>query len=560
MPQIHSKRNALLSFLQHNSFLLFNALCIFFVLFIIFRTLSYQYALLLHPYQLQYREGITLLMAEKMMAGENPYNIDNQPYWSSVYGVMYHIFSLPLAKLFGNTFVAHRLVSAFFGLCCAGLVAWILKRQQIMLVYCLAGGAIVYNSLLYHKTLTAEPDSLGLFFFLLALYVCHEANFSARSLFIAAVLSLLGFYTKIYFILGIPVLCSYLFLFRSKKQGIIYGILTLLFCIFFLLIGYLFIPSFFLIVFYSQSVAGQEHNLGYSLFQMKHFIELNIGLLALGLLLLCLFVLKYLKVNKENTPVLVANQPSNTPKKGAFSYINLTDWNKPFLISGAINLYTYTFFVTLFIVSFVIGGAMGAYLYYHFTFLTPFLVIVVLSATKNQLQVDISLNQYKTVQMNGQSLLIILVLIGVSSIFFNKGKLKSMTEEEVAVWEKARTYIKEHKNILSTPAVSNFMLQESRKNYDNGHIAYLINCKEKTTITWLQSDLTALNQKLNKYKQEITNKIETKEFDLIMLDGGSAWYLSENDLQKNYQKVDSLCLVMPHMGHRWNTTYWKPKL
>jgi hypothetical protein len=560
MPQIHSKRNALLSFLQHNSFLLFNALCIFFVLFVIFRTLSYHYVFLLHPYQLQYREGVTLLMAEKMIAGENPYSIDNHPYWASVYGVMYHVFSLPFAKLFGNTFVTHRLVSAFFGLCCAGLVAWILKRQQIMLVYCLAGGAIVYNSLLYHKTLTAEPDSLGLFFFLLALYICHEANFSARSLFIAAVLSLLGFYTKIYFILGIPVLCSYLFLFRSKKQGIIYSILVLLFCIFFLIVGDLLIPSFFVFLFNPQVVASQGYDLGYSVFQMKHFIELNISLLAVGFLLLCLFLLKYLKINKENTSVLVANQPSNTPKKEAFYYINMTDWNKPFLIGGAINLYTYTFFVALFIVSFVIGGTIGAYLYYHFTFLTPFLVIVVLSATKNQLQIDISLNQYKTVQMNGQSLLIVLVLMGVLSLFLNKGKLKSMTEAEVAAWEKARTYIKTHKNILSTPAVTNFMQQEGKKNYDNGHIEYLVNCKDKSILAWLQSDLTALNQKTKNYKQEISHKIETKQFDLIMHDGGSAWYLSENDLQKNYQKVDSLCLVMPHIGHRWNTTYWKPKL
>jgi hypothetical protein len=559
MPQIHSKRNALLSFLQRNSFLLFNALCIFFVLFIIFRTLSYHYALILHPYQLQYREGVTLLMAEKMMAGENPYSIDNHPYWASVYGVMYHVFSFPFAKLFGNTFLAHRLVSAFWGLCCAGLVAWILKRQHIMLVYCLAGGAIVYSSLLYHKTLTAEPDSLGLFCFLFALYICHEANFSVRSLFIAAVLSLLGFYTKIYFILGIPVLCSYLFLFRSKSQGIIYSILVLLFCILFLIVGYLFIPSFFVFLFNPQVVANQGYDLGYSVFQMKSFIELNIGLLAVGLLLLCLSLLKYLKINKENTSFPFANKPSNSHKKEIFSYINITDWNKPFLIGSAINLYTYTFFVTLFIVSFVIGGSIGAYLYYHFTFLTPFLVIVILSATKNQLQIDISLNQYKTVQMNGQSLFIILVMMGVLSLFLNKGKLKSISNQEIADWEKARTYIKEHKNILNTPSVTNFMQQEGKKNYDNGHIEYLVSCKDKSMIAWLQSDLTALNQKTKNYKQEISNKIANKEFDLIMLDGGSTWHLSENDLQKNYQKVDSLCLVMPHIGHRWNTTYWKPK-
>ena len=558
MAQIYPKSTTLSNFLQHNSFVIFNSLCVLFVILILTRMFSYQYAMILHPYQLQYREGVALLMTEKLLAGDNPYSIENQPYWASIYGIMYNLVSLPFAKLFGNTFVVHRAISAIFGLLCAILVARILKRQKVMLVYCLAGAGIVYSSLLYHKTLTAEPDTMGLFCFLFAIYTAKENDFSPKSMFMATLILLIGFYTKIYFILGAPILCSYLFLFRSKRQGILYGAWFLLFYSSCIVIGYQFIPCFFLTLFYSQAVSGHGNDLGYSAFQLKNFTELNIGLIIVGLFLLCLQLINYQKIKAEKTLNLGKHQNTTTNDISKKSVIDIANWDKPFCMIGSINLYTYAFCVTLFVVSFVIGGTKGAYLYYHFTFLTPFLVIVILSATTITLQIDFSSNHSKILQLNGQIVLMILTSIGLLSLFFNKGELKKMTTENSNDWEKARTYITNSKNILNTPSVTNFMQQQHKKNYDNGHIEYIIDYKDKS-IAWVQNDLTALKAKTKNFKEEIATNIATKQFDLIMHDMGSSWYLSENDLLGTYTKVDSIELVMPHIRHTWKTTYWKPK-
>jgi hypothetical protein len=559
MPNQNIKPNSFLSFLQHNSFIIFNAICGVFVIFLLFRTLAYEYAMITHPYQLQYREGAILLTTEKLLNGENPYSIENQPYGANVYGIMYSVIGLPLANFFGNTFIVHRFISAFFAVLCASLVAWILKRQKVMLVYCLAGAGIMYCSLLFHKTITAEPDAIGLFSFLLAIYLCKENDFSKRSLFICLLLSIVVFYTKSYFILTIPIICSYLFLFRSKQKGVIYGVIFLFIFAIFLVFSYQIIPTFILFMFYSKTIIGHGKDITYSWFQMKNFIGINIGLVVLGVFLLILKLMKKQKTKYETLTSQIKSQNTIQENLQNKSYsLNFGNWNEPLIQNTKITIYTYALLVSLFLVIFILGGTRGAYLYYHFTFLTPFLVIVVLSATQMNLEVDFSVNRYQTLQLNGHTIMLSLALLGFWGTFANKGKLKEMTTENVNDWEKIRTYITQSNDILNVSSTANLLHEQGKKVYDNGHTEYLVDYQDKA-ITLLDKDLQNLKAKNNEFKQEVMQKIAAQKFDLILHDNGSHWYLSENDLAKTYLKIDSVLLNMPHMGYDWKTTVWKPK-
>ena len=69
---------------------------------------------------------------------------------------------------------------------------------------------------------------MGAFFFLAAILLPFNRSFDRAGLAASALLCLLAFYTKPYFMLAFGIVASYLFLFVSKRKALIYGLFFLI--------------------------------------------------------------------------------------------------------------------------------------------------------------------------------------------------------------------------------------------------------------------------------------------------------------------------------------------
>ena len=187
--------------------------------------LNYHYHILASPFSLEYREGANILPTEFLLQGKNPFDFSNNPQCTNLYGIFYNLLIFPFAKIWGATLLLHRLVAGFFLFANCLTIVIVLKKNKIPFLISCTAGVMLYPLLLFPKTTTplAGPHTLGMFLFLMTFYVPYFYNYSKTSLSISILSGLLAFYTKPYFLLGVPLTAFYIFLFKSKKNGALYG-------------------------------------------------------------------------------------------------------------------------------------------------------------------------------------------------------------------------------------------------------------------------------------------------------------------------------------------------
>lgn len=194
-------------------------------------TTYYHHLILSDPNQLEYREGAALLPVHLLLAGKNPYALEYMPEATNVYGIVYPLMVYPLAQWLGPSLYTHRLVTALFiGASCL-LLALVLRRERVALPYLVAGTLLFYQALMFFVGPLARPDSTGMFFFLASILLPVLGRYSTAALAGSLLLGILGFYTKLYFVLGLLFVSLHLFFYVSRLKGMIYasvGMLILL--------------------------------------------------------------------------------------------------------------------------------------------------------------------------------------------------------------------------------------------------------------------------------------------------------------------------------------------
>jgi hypothetical protein len=91
----------------------------------------------------------------------------------------------------------------------------------------LFGIVLVYALFVSSPSMAAGPDVLGCFIYTLSWVIVVRADFKSWALFSSILLAFLAWLTKPYFVLSVGAIGSYLFLFRSKKIGLIYFLSTI---------------------------------------------------------------------------------------------------------------------------------------------------------------------------------------------------------------------------------------------------------------------------------------------------------------------------------------------
>ncbi len=175
-------------------------------------------------YPMEYRENAVLFTCGLQLEGKNPYSLAYRPVYFGMYGIGYYWVSYPFARWFGNSYQTLRTVSVAFVLISCGLLVWGLRTDRCPWWAAFSGAALLFTQLGQGLSVTARPDSLGLCLLLGSLIVPYRFRFSPGSLAISAALSILGYLTKPYFVLGFPLVALHLFLFENKLKGLVFGL------------------------------------------------------------------------------------------------------------------------------------------------------------------------------------------------------------------------------------------------------------------------------------------------------------------------------------------------
>ncbi|AFM05920.1 hypothetical protein Fleli_3602 [Bernardetia litoralis DSM 6794] len=494
------------------------------------------YALIISPYQQEYRETVTSLATKLLLDNKNPYCIDNQPEYAQAYGITQNIIAYPFAYLFGSSLQTHRVVTAIgILLSCLVIILW-LKKLNIPLVVAIPATFSVFISFFYNVLPINRPDSWGLFFMLTSIYIPYRYNYSSKSLALSILLGIIAFYTKSYFVLGIISIGSFIFLFISKKKGLIYTLAFIIsFAVSICIISYIY-PLFFYLTILSFLNYSLEGSWLYANKQIITFLYVNKFLLLLFCFSLFTIIYHILKKN------LLPNYRIS---------LNLANFNKGLIItklSFSNLLIIYTFSLFFIIVYIVLGKNDGAFLVYYFTHVTPFFVLttlVLLYKIKNKLLISFGI------------LLLLLNHWSINKLLYSS----SLTPKEEKKWQIAKSYIDNSSEVIGSPVVANLIKENNLKVYQQGlSLQFIYAAKiKKPILKSIFPRYTEIDRVGKEFYTKIDSNIINHNFDLIVTEQNKDIISTKTLITKHYVKLDTLTLAMPFTGQYWKVEFWKPK-
>ncbi len=445
---------------------------------------------------------------EALVHGRNPFDIALQPQYTNDYGIVYSLVAAPFAKVFGITMGVHRWVSAFFIFACCGLMFIVMRRLQVPLLLNLSGVLLFYACLLFPATTTptADPSSLGLFLFLGVIFVPWLCQYSWKSLLVSIILGILCYYTKPYFFLSIGLIGSYVFFFVSKRKGLAYTAVFLALFILSVIIVNHFANCYFANCFFIHDNIRHlymDHLIG----QVKAYAQLHVGLLLAAMIAI-----------------------------GVLLYQRALTFSCP--------LYLYCGAWVLFVLLIWLGKHNGAYLWYFFHLLSPFLLIGAVSI----------IGQFKHWPLYCAGLIIFNLVTLTQGI--SAAKMDYKNEQ----WQIVKKLIANNERVLTTSLLTPLLIEHGREFDDSGLSEYFRMGGyryNKRTAYFFKEDARVILQ-FYAYNNQLVERITNKYFDAVLVTREYA-PMVPSELTQYYQYVGDLDLEIPNGGARYKVTVLKPK-
>ena len=492
------------------------------------------FQLVTYPIPLDRNEAGMLSITDTIAAGENPYSLHNQPYRASVYPVLYNIIVAPLSLAFGNTLVLHRVVAALFILASCVLVFSVTRRAGGSARNSLAAAALFYAGLLYYSTPIASPNSTGILLFLLSIFVPWYYAFTNRSLVAALVLGVLAFYGKQYFVASLGFVSLYLFLAISKKKALIFGFSALLLFSLSIAIANYTSPYFLDNTLFSVKAATGFVASDEALYkQLIGYASINLSLLIVVVLL----AFKKLRRHVERPHI-----------RGLFNFRSM---NLPLLNRSPD--YVWFCLACSLLVIFSVADNKGNYLTYLFQFLSPFLLIGTL----------VGVSRLDNIKWLAQ----LLVIVAFYSSYTMLSHNYSVDEKN---WARLQQEISSGKEIYGSTLTLVQILKDGGQVYQNGHTPYTRFAIWKPPFLKRDNPQERAEAVWGNYVATIYAKIESKEFDLVILDERTklpkAQSISNAHLNGvafltqyyRIREVIPLHLAKRHGGGKLNIEIWEP--
>ncbi len=474
------------------------------------------------PFQMEYREGAIVLTGEAFLRGINPWAIENNPVYINVYGFFYNWLLMPFIWIFGNQVWIYRAGSFLAILGQIGLLTAVLRQRQVRWSFCTIAAAFLWLGQIYYTTPLARPDALGQFLFLASLLIPMLDKYSTKSIVVSGLMAVLGFYTKPYFVLGLPILAVYLFLFVNKKKAVLYALLTGAVLAVTAVVINRFYDAYFMNVVFSH-VADTNRFFDYMLQQTWKFLA------DYWILLVILLGVVYLSLKG----ILIRISQVK---------LDLIQFSKPVLLDiDNVDLAAFSLVIGAFLVYFSLGRHNGTIQAYYYQLLTPFLLMLVIPVLQK-------MSKYQGIT---------LLLVCANLLIHGWQNLKSdFAPYPVDGWAKLNAEIVQANHILNSPSVVTSLIQYQRTVVNSGQSPYYYPLPESPNFFY--PDLKTANEVGENYRSSIKDGLEQGKYDLFLADSSYQSRNAQRYFQQMYPTKDVVSLVMPHTGQEWIIWVKKP--
>ncbi len=498
---------------------------VFFILWL----LNYAQNLLFNPNPSEYREGANLLMTQYFLEWKNPFSLENQPLLNTNKGFLYNLVMLPFAAFFGNTLFIHRLVSFIFNCLSCFLVFLVLRKSHIPTALALTGSSILGACLLFYVSPIARVDGLGTFLFLAATFLPWMNNFQKKSLFFSGLLGILAFYTKPYFLLSIGIVSTYLFLYQSKKDGFLYGFITMIVLfISAIFVRHIFECYFLNVVFNSSSNASASNSIDWMMYQVRQFITVFLPIIFM------FFILYITKANKKK------DEDHLNSNKSHKSFINFRNS----LFMKQMNYFLFFFLISTIAIVTLLGENHGNYMIYLFQLMAPPLIIFIFQNLNSD---------YHMASISVPLILLNLFILCFEFLYPNNPKSYE------AAWDKLNSYIEPSEQILNSPLLVSKMIEEGIPIVDSGSSEYFYNTQAYADNFFAPS-YELVQQQGEKYLAEVQRNVENKYYDKIIITKDDSPFCNEKIIKVNYELINTINLYLPQSKQTWIVQIWIPDL
>lgn len=504
------------------------------------KLLSYSYNIIRAPFPLELREGAILSTTHLLLAGKNPFAAENLPQYLNGYGIVYNLTAVPLARWLGDTFITHRLLTGFYIYLAVALLVAVTIRKGGAPLFAIAAGLCVLANQLYSVTPLTRPDGLGLLLYLAAALLPWDQNFSKPSLVASAVLSVLAFFTKLYFFLSVVYVAAYLFLRVSKRLAVAYaaGVAALLLAASLVVVR--FYPFYFYDTFF-MAVYQPIYLFWYMLWQFRHWGYLYAGMLAIVLLVAAEAV-------KPALQRLRSFHWRQIPQ--AF---NLRQLNQP-LLRFEVGFPLTALILAVLTMVFKLGGHNGSKMVYLFQLISPFLAILVVLWLRR-------LSWFKF----AASLFMLLALatnqrqIGIRpfNLQLSPDALINNPTRYQPNWVKMERIVRGHNQILNHPLIAGLLIQQNKPLTDNGHTEFFhANGIPKNILLPPTEQIYEIDRA---FGAGVLQKVRSRSFDLIVTGRNGYAFVNRETLDQYYRFDQSIDLYAIQNREHFILDIWLPR-
>ena len=431
------------------------------------------------PYPIEYREGVAQVMTQIMLKGGNPFSLEYQPLGMNNYGIVYNLVVYPFAVLFGNTLAVYRVVTFFFLLFIFLLTLKIIFKENNDLYFALAGSTIIVIALSGRGGLGAFPSAMGTFLFLAAVLIPFNCSFDPAGLLISALLSVLAYYTKPYFMLSFGIVASYLFLFVSKKRSLLYAAaFAFMFAIFYLIAWHFF--QFYFLDTFLDNVFLATGALRHTYIQLVELVDEFYPVIILVMMVIFLDMIR---------------GKSERPFKKTLLQFNILIFDQS-LVSTPLNYFAYFLICSTLTFIFVLGPHGGAYMTYSYQIVIPPLCIWLFQKLNHPTRLE--LISIPLILFN----IILLSTTLLNPLFLNqKVSLK---------WAKLYSYVDNSTRILNSPVIASAMIDHGMLPVDSGQTGFFYTIGPYPQNRFLGPDYSMVESDGQGYIESIDNSLKTR--------------------------------------------------
>ncbi len=476
-------------------------------------------------YPLELREFGVTFSTDLLLLGYNPYWIELQPVAMNAYGIIYNLFVVPIALVWGSTLVVHRVVSSFFIVMTCACLLWGLRVSRVSWSLAVVAVAALFSFLATGLSIVSRPDSLGQFLFLAGIVIPFACRYSPTSLAISIVLSMIAFLTKPYFVLGGPFLAVYLFGFEGKSKGLWYALGFGAALAFTVVATQEICPTWLTNTIFNHlnnDLSGQYTSLAHLREQMwLHAVSIS-GFIAA-------FIWGYGFFIGSGQRLFDGHEGS---------LFNFKDFRKPLFNMGG-NLPLTMLMCGTAIMVWKLGLHTGNWQLYYHQFMTPFALWFVVEFIDR-----LKANRHWAL------LLPLIANLAVLNLFYVSSDL---TDYE-ADWKALEQVVACHRDMYHSAGLASLMKKYGKPIYNTGQNEYY--------AAGVPYNFTSTAEEFawrsETFWQEIGEKAQKKQLDLVIQDSGSGWPIDRNILKDNYRLLGHMRMPLLFNGP-WLLELWIPK-